>query len=140
MMFALVLELFYGDNKTILFNRIVGYRPFIYMPNLCPFPPSFAAHRWLSLSASGEPHPHNGMHRELYGELANHPIIRYEPCLIFAFTFRLIIGVNWYIVHWALSAGHIGTALSELIRTLLMLLIVRITPSILYCVITAAVV
>lgn len=75
----------HGNNKTICFQCPLGTVPFIRLPNLRLFP-SLSRPIGLISSASGEPHPHNGMHRELYGELTNHPIIQYETCLIFGFT------------------------------------------------------
>lgn len=79
------------------------------------------------------------MHRELYGELANHPIIPCETCLIFGFTIREMETVNEYFGCQQRVAGRVGIALPLMIWTVLMLLIVRITPFTSYSAVAAAI-
>lgn len=79
------------------------------------------------------------MHRELYGELANHPIIPCKTCLIFGFTIREMDLVSEYIARQQRVARRVGIALPEMIWTVLMLLIVRITSFTSYSAAAAAI-
>lgn len=79
------------------------------------------------------------MHRELYGELTNHPIIPCKTCLIFGFTIQEMDLVNEYFGCQQRLTKHIGIALPDMIWTVLMLLIVRITPFTSYSAAAAAI-